>query len=106
MHLIRRLLLALLCALPTLAAAQVDINSADAKTLAEALSGVGLVKAEAIVAYRNTHGPFESIDDLAKVKGIGSKTIDANRDAIVVVRTSETRQAARQATAAQPPAAP
>ncbi|NCT69119.1 MAG: helix-hairpin-helix domain-containing protein [Rhodanobacteraceae bacterium] len=106
MHLIHRLLLALLCALPSLAAAQVDINSADAKTLAASLAGVGLVKAEAIVAYRNTHGPFESVEDLAKVNGIGSKTIDANRDAIVVVRPGRARQAARQTDMAQPPTAP
>jgi competence protein ComEA len=76
-------LLALL--LPSLASAQVDINSADAKTLAETLSGVGLVKAEAIVAYRATNGPFRNIEDLGKVKGIGAKTIAANRDAIVIV---------------------
>lgn len=82
-----RFFLSLLLALlfPTLAVAQVDINSADAKTLAEALSGVGLVKAEAIVAYRTSNGPFMSIEDLGKVKGVGAKTIAANRDAIVIV---------------------
>lgn len=91
MNTIRRifliLLLVLVLALPSLAAAQVDINSADAKALAEAMNGVGLVKAEAIVAYRAKNGPFRHIDDLAKVKGIGMKTIDANRDAIVIVDT-------------------
>ncbi|GAA0713413.1 helix-hairpin-helix domain-containing protein [Dokdonella soli] len=87
MKTLRRLLLTLLLALalPTLAAAQVDINHADAKTLAESLNGIGLVKAEAIVAYRNANGPFRNVEDLAKVKGIGAKTIDANRDAIVIV---------------------
>ena len=68
---------------PVFGATQVDINSADAKTLAQALDGVGLVKAEAIVAYRNAHGPFESVEDLAKVKGIGPHIIEANREAIV-----------------------
>jgi competence protein ComEA len=89
MNAIRRFILIslLALALPTLAAAQVDINSADAKTLAETLNGVGLVKAEAIVAYRTKNGPFKRIDDLAKVKGIGAKTIDANRDEIVIVDT-------------------
>ncbi len=84
-----RLVLTLLLALawPSLAAAQVDINSADAKTLAETLSGVGLVKAEAIVAYRASNGPFRKIEDLGKVKGIGAKTIEANREAIVIVAT-------------------
>ncbi|MEO5558306.1 MAG: helix-hairpin-helix domain-containing protein [Dokdonella sp.] len=87
MNTIRRffLIFFLALALPTLAAAQVDINSADAKTLAETLNGIGLVKAEAIVAYRSTNGPFKTVDELAKVKGIGEKTIAANRDAIVIV---------------------
>jgi competence protein ComEA len=77
------LLAALALAWPALAATQVDINTADAKTLAQSLDGVGLVKAEAIVAYRETHGPFRSIEDLARVKGIGPRIIEANRDAIV-----------------------
>ena len=87
MNTIRRFFLTFLLAfaLPTLATAQVDINSADAKTLAESLNGIGLVKAEAIVAYRTANGPFKGIDDLAKVKGIGKKTIEANRSAIVIV---------------------
>lgn len=78
------LCLALAC-LPGVAAAQVDINHADARTLAESLNGIGLVKAEAIVAYREDHGPFERVEDLAKVRGIGTRTIEANRDSIVIV---------------------
>lgn len=95
MNMIRRLSLALLLAfaLPTLAIAQVDINSADAKTLAESLSGVGLVRAEAIVAYRVANGPFRAIDDLAKVKGIGKKTLEANRGAIVIVAPADEARA-------------
>ncbi len=87
MKLLRHLLVAFLLAfaLPTLATAQVDINSADAKTLAESLSGIGLVRAEAIVAYRNANGPFRQVEDLAKVKGIGKKTLEANREAIVII---------------------
>jgi competence protein ComEA len=76
-------LLALFFACSVFAATQVDINSADAKTLAQALDGVGLVKAEAIVAYRNAHGPFESIEDVAKVQGIGPRILEENRAAIV-----------------------
>lgn len=68
---------------PVFAATQVDINSADAKTLAQSLQGVGLVKAEAIVAYRTAHGPFASLDDLSKVEGIGPRIIEENRGAIV-----------------------
>jgi competence protein ComEA len=64
-------------------AVQVDINSADAVTLARELSDVGLVKAEAIVAYRDAHGPFASLEDLAKVKGIGPRVIEENRERIV-----------------------
>lgn len=86
MTLLHRVLLCLLFAgLPAAALAQVDINHADARTLAESLNGVGLVKAEAIVAYRTDHGPFARVEDLARVRGIGAKTIDANRDAIVIV---------------------
>ena len=36
-------------------------------------------KAAAIVAYRKTNGPFRSIDELANVKGIGTKTVEKNR---------------------------
>lgn len=97
---IRHLFLAFLLtlALPTLATAQVDINSADAKTLAESLSGVGLVRAEAIVAYRNANGPFRDIEDLAKVKGIGKKTLETNRSAIVIVNPTDERRAAASGT--------
>ena len=70
-------------AVPAFGANQVDVNSADAKTLAQALAGIGLVKAEAIVAYRNAHGPFQGVDDLAKVKGIGRRIVEENRDVIV-----------------------
>lgn len=62
----------------------VNINTADAKTLDDALLGIGLQKAEAIVAYRKQHGPFKSVDGLDQVKGIGSKTIDNNRARISV----------------------
>ena len=64
-------------------AVQVDINTADALTLARELSDVGLVKAEAIVAYRDAHGPFASFDDLARVKGIGPRVIEENKERIV-----------------------
>ena len=78
------LVLSLALALPAFAAEPVDINSADAKTLAEGLNGVGMSKAEAIVAYRDEHGPFASAEDLAMVKGIGDKLVEKNRDSIVV----------------------
>lgn len=65
-------------------AAPVNINSADATAIATSLKGVGQSKAEAIVAYRTEHGAFKSADDLAKVKGIGQKTVDNNRALILV----------------------
>jgi len=64
-------------------AAQVNLNTADAKALA-ALDGIGPVKAEAIVAYREKNGPFQSVEDVVLVKGIGEKTVAANRDRITV----------------------
>jgi competence protein ComEA len=57
----------------------VNINSADATTLSSELKGVGPAKAAAIVEYRQKHGPFRSVDELALVKGIGQKFIDKNR---------------------------
>lgn len=65
-------------------AAPVNINTASAAELAAAIKGVGQKKAEAIVKYRKEHGPFHSVAELAKVKGIGQATIDKNRDDLVV----------------------
>ncbi len=56
----------------------VNINTADAQTLTK-LKGIGPKKAEAIVAFRKANGAFKSVDQLADVKGIGAKTVDANR---------------------------
>lgn len=52
----------------------VSINSADAKMLAK-LPGIGKKKAQAIVNYRDENGVFTSLEDLAKVKGIGKKVM-------------------------------
>ncbi len=60
----------------------VNVNSADAQTLADVLDGVGLARAEAIVAYRQENGRFADIYDLANVKGIGDRTIELNEDRI------------------------
>jgi competence protein ComEA len=93
----RSLMLALLLAGSALAAtdapaSRVDINSADAATLAAALNGVGLAKAEAIVAHRKQHGPFKSPEQLAEVKGIGLKLVEKNRDRIQVGASSAPQQ--------------
>lgn len=65
-------------------AGAVNINTADAESLASELNGIGEAKAIAIVEYRQQNGPFKSADDLALVKGIGDSTVDKNRDNIVV----------------------
>lgn len=86
MKTLRTLLLAsaLTTASLTALAGAVDINTADAEALATALDGVGLTKAEAIITYREANGPFISVDDLAKVKGIGAATVDRNRKSLSV----------------------
>ena len=57
---------------------QVSINSASAEDLAHAMNGVGLKKAQAIVAYRDESGPFKTLDDLKQVPGIGSSLVERN----------------------------
>jgi len=65
-------------------AGPVNINTADAATLAKELSGVGPKLAQAIVDYRQKHGPFKSADELALVKGVGKAAVARNRDLIRV----------------------
>lgn len=62
---------------------KVNINRASIPELT-ALQGVGEQKAVAIVKYRNANGKFKSVDELAEVKGIGEKIVEANRAAIVL----------------------
>jgi competence protein ComEA len=66
------------------AAGKININTADAETLASELIGIGSSKAEAIVSYRKEHGPFESIESLTAVKGIGEKVLEDNADRLTV----------------------
>lgn len=75
---------ALMLSAAAFAGQPVDINTASAQSLAESLDGVGLSKAEAIVAYRAQHGPFRHADELVKVRGIGLATVDKNRDYILL----------------------
>jgi len=63
---------------------KVDLNKADAPTLQRELSGVGEAKALAIVAYRESNGPFASVDELLEVKGIGKALLDKNREKLQV----------------------
>lgn len=80
-----RFLAFLLACMPLWAfAGPVNINTADAETISKELEGVGLTKAQAIVEYRQKHGPFKSADDLSLVKGIGERTVAINRANIKV----------------------
>ena len=63
---------------------QLDINSADAATIAAALEGVGMVKAREIVSYRETFGNFRTVDELLEVQGIGAATVERNRHLIFI----------------------
>ena len=65
-------------------AGNVNINTADAATLADGLNGVGIKKAQAIVDYRKQHGAFKTVNDLSKVKGINDKLIEKNKDNITL----------------------
>ena len=76
-----RLLLSTILSIGATAAwcAPVNINTADAATIATSLNGIGSVKAQAIVDYRQKHGAFHTVDELAQVKGISQKLINRNR---------------------------
>jgi competence protein ComEA len=78
-HLIPTLAAMVLLAPLAATADPVNINTADAASLAKALSGVGPAKARAIVTYREKNGPFKTVDQLAMVEGISQKLIDKNR---------------------------
>ena len=82
--LIKLFVLSLMLAPALALAGPVDINSANAETLAAELTGVGPAKAEAIVSHREQNGPFGSPYDLTAVKGIGEKTVQQNLDNIVI----------------------
>ena len=65
-------------------AQKVNLNNADAKAIAKAMKGIGLKKAETIVAYRTANGPFKRVEDLLKIKGIGAATLTKNADVITL----------------------
>ena len=69
---------------PDLAEVTVNINQADAETMASLLNGVGISRAEAIVAYREKNGKFYSAEELSAVRGIGRRTVERNESRIVV----------------------
>ena len=87
------LLACLLASIPAAGGESIDVNTATAEELAAAMTGVGLKKAAAIVAYRDENGPFASIDDLVLVRGIGPATVDSNRGRVSVTDPDADRSA-------------
>ena len=63
---------------PMQAKFQVDVNRADWPEIIQ-LEGLGETLARRILAYRNKNGPFRDLDDLVRVRGIGSRTLERIR---------------------------
>jgi competence protein ComEA len=61
----------------------ININSADEATLMS-VKGIGKTRAKAIIEYRQKNGPFKSIDDLTKIKGIKNKSLQKFRSQLTV----------------------
>ena len=85
MDILRKFVLVLLFSLPCLlyAAQLININTAD-KATSMSISGVGEKRAEAIIAYREQHGPFQSVEQLLEVQGVGPSILEKNKDALTV----------------------
>ncbi len=71
---------------PAAWAGPVDLNSADAETIARELNGIGSARAQAIVEYREQFGAFTSAEDLLNVSGIGPHILEINKTNIVLSR--------------------
>ena len=84
-HVLHAILLWLLAVgfVPTALADVVDINNADSEAL-QTISGIGPVKAQAIIDYRKANGPFKSTEDLKNVKGIGDATYNKMKSSVSV----------------------
>lgn len=64
--------------------ARLNLNTATAQELAKGMKGIGIKKAEAIVAHREKNGQFKSVEDLLKVKGVGPATLQKNAARLAV----------------------
>lgn len=100
--LLKSLALSLMLASSAFAVDKVNINTADAAAIDRVLVNVGPSKADAIVAYRKANGAFKSAEQLALVKGIGLKTVEKNRDRIVLSGGATVRVAAAKTGAKKP----
>lgn len=87
---IAKQLLATLVLLPVIAwAGPVDLNTADAATLARELKGIGPARAEAIIAWREANGPFKAPEDIVLVQGIGERVLEDNRALLLVSKPED-----------------
>ena len=59
---------------------KIDLNKADVSQLTGSFKGIGKKRAEAIIAYRDGHNGFKSLEELAEVKGFGQRFLDTNRE--------------------------
>lgn len=71
------------------ASTKININTANAEALAEALDGVGLSRARSIIEWRETNGPFQDPYDLVQVRGISERIVTINEDRIRVTEEPE-----------------
>ncbi|MEM6710015.1 MAG: ComEA family DNA-binding protein [Pseudomonadota bacterium] len=65
----------------------VNINAADAETIAERIKGIGLKRAQDIVAYREANGPFRDVYELTVIKGIGERIVANNESRLRLTDT-------------------
>lgn len=88
MNKICKILLGLIAGLSTCVFAAVNINTANVEELQQ-LKGIGAKKAAEIVAYREAHGEFKTVDELINVKGVGKATLEKLRQELVVKNEAE-----------------
>ncbi|WP_131783308.1 ComEA family DNA-binding protein [Legionella gresilensis] len=66
---------------------QINLNTADFKLLTKSAKGIGAKRAQAIIKYRENHGKFKSVNDLAQVPGFGQKFINSHLEELERVFT-------------------
>lgn len=59
---------------------KINLNTADLSSLIGSFKGIGKKRAEAIIAYRESHQGFKSLEELTEVKGLGQRFVDTNRE--------------------------
>jgi competence protein ComEA len=83
MNIVKFGIVALSLSLPVFAS-PVNINTATAEEISQALNGIGLKKAQAIIHYREQNGIFKKASDIVSVKGIGVSIYKDNSQDILV----------------------